>query len=145
MRRWHYSKAPCAMLLERHERTLTRATISSLLATAVDAVTYQLVLFVLVGRYEIAAAFAAVTGAVTNFLVNRHWAFAAADQRVIPQAFRYAIVSLLTFACLSLLLWSLIDAGSVNERIAWLPAKIIAFVLVSFPLQRLWVFKIHSP
>jgi putative flippase GtrA len=133
------------MLLERNEHTLTRATVSSLLATAVDALAYQLVLFILVGRYEIAAACAAVAGAVTNFLINRHWTFSVSEQRMAPQAFRYAIVSLLTLACLSLLLWVLVDILAIDARIAWLPAKILAFLIVSFPLQRIWVFKTRSP
>jgi putative flippase GtrA len=128
----------------RIERTLARATASSLLATLVDAVFYQLGLFVLVGRYGVCAALAAVAGAVTNFSVNRHWTFAATGQGVLLQACRYAVVSLATFGCLRLLLWLLIEHGSVGMRIAWLPAKILAFLLVSFPLQHIWVFRAKS-
>jgi putative flippase GtrA len=129
------------MFREPGERTLARATASSLLATAVDALAYQLVLFLLIGRYGVAAALAAIAGAVTNFLVNRHWTFVATQQRIVWQALRYAIVSLLTFVCLRTLLWLLIEYGSVGMRIAWLPAKILAFVMVSFPMQRMWVFR----
>ena len=111
----------------RIERTLARATASSLLATLVDAVVYQLGLFVLVGRYGVCAALAAVAGAVTNFAVNRHWAFGATGQGMLLQACRYAIVSAMTFGCLRVLLWLLIEYGSVGMRIAWLPAKILAF------------------
>ena len=128
----------------RIERTLARATASSLLATLVDAVFYQLGLFVLVGRYGICAALAAVAGAVTNFVVNRHWTFAATGQGMLLQACRYAVVSLATFGCLRFLLWLLIEHGSVGMRIAWLPAKILAFILVSFPLQHVWVFRAKS-
>ena len=132
------------MFRERSEHTLARATISSLLATAVDALAYQLVLYLLIGRYGVAAALAAVAGAVTNFLVNRHWTFVATHQRMVWQAIRYAIVSLLTFACLRSLLWLLIEYGSVGMRIAWLPAKILAFVMVSFPMQKVWVFRVRT-
>ncbi len=128
----------------RIERTLARAAASSLLATLVDAVAYQLGLFVLVGRYGVCAALAAVAGAVTNFLVNRHWTFGAMGQGMFLQACRYAIVSLMTFGCLRILLWLLIENGSVGMRIAWLPAKILAFFLVSFPLQHVWVFRAKS-
>ncbi len=128
----------------RVERTLARAAASSLLATLVDALVYQLGLFVLVGRYGACAAIAAVAGAVTNFLVNRHWTFAATGQSVFWQASRYAIVSLATFGCLRFLLWLFIEIGSVGMRIAWIPAKILAFLLVSFPLQHVWVFKAKS-
>ena len=132
------------MFRERSEHTLARAMASSLLATAVDALAYQLILYVLIGRYGVAAAVAAVAGAVTNFLVNRHWTFVATQQKMAGQALRYAIVSLLTFACLRSLLWLLIEYGSVGMRIAWLPAKIVAFVMVSFPMQKIWVFRVRT-
>jgi putative flippase GtrA len=132
------------MFRESRDRTLARATVSSLLATGVDALAYQVVLYFLIGRYGVAAAIAAIAGAVTNFLVNRHWTFVATQQRMVWQALRYAIVSLLTFACLRALLWLLIEYGSVGMRIAWLPAKILAFVMVSFPMQKIWVFRVRT-
>jgi len=126
----------------QNRSTLVRAAASSLLATAVDALVYQAVLFVAIGRYGFSAALAAMAGALTNFLVNRHWTFNATEQRWMWQCLRYAGVSLLTFACLRVMLWLLIEVGTVGIRIAWLPAKILAFILVSFPLQQLWVFRV---
>jgi putative flippase GtrA len=123
------------------EQTLARATVSSLLATGVDAVVYQASLSVAYGRYGVAAAAGAVAGAITNFLLNRHWAFDATHDKMPWQALRYVVVSLVTFFGLRVMLWALIELGSVGMRIAWLPAKILAFLLVSFPLQRVWVFR----
>jgi len=120
---------------------LARAAASSLLATLVDALVYQIVLFVAVGRYGVSAALAAVAGALTNFLVNRQWAFRAREESWFWQGLRYAAVSLLTFVCLRIMLWLLIEEAGTGMRIAWLPAKLIAFVLVSFPLQKVWVFR----
>jgi putative flippase GtrA len=121
--------------------TLAKATVSSLLATVVDAAAYQWVLFVAIGHYGIAAALAAIAGALTNFFVNRYWTFDARSQKLQWQGLRYAVVSLLTFCCLRAMLWLLIEVAGVGMRIAWLPAKILAFVLVSFPLQQVWVFR----
>jgi len=101
-------------------------------------------LFVIVVRYGVCAAIAAVAGAVTNFLVNRHWTFAAVEQAMAVQALKYALVSLMTFGCLRFALWGLIEHASVGMRIAWLPAKVLAFVLVSFPLQHFWVFRART-
>lgn len=121
--------------------TLAKASVSSLLATAVDAIVYQLVLFVALGRYGSAAAIAAVAGALTNFFVNRYWTFHAGQEKLHWQGLRYAVMSLLTFLCLRALLWLFIEVAGMGMRIAWLPAKILAFVLVSFPLQQIWVFR----
>lgn len=117
---------------------------SSLAATAADAVAYQGFLFVWIGHYGIAAALGAVAGAVTNFVINRQWTFSATEQNPLVQAFRYAIVSLLTFLCLRSLLWLLIEVLGMGMRIAWLPAKLLAFVMISYPLQRSWVFKARA-
>jgi putative flippase GtrA len=118
-----------------------KASISSLAATVADGVVYQGLLFVWVGHYGVAAAGGAGAGAITNFVINRQWTFAATEQNALVQAFRYAIVSLLTFLCLRGLLWLFIEVLGVGMRIAWLPAKILAFLMFSFPLQKSWVFK----
>ena len=122
-----------------------KASVSSLAATAVDAIAYQALLFVWVGHYGVAAAMAAVAGAVTNFVINRQWTFAATEQSALVQALRYAAVSLLTFLCLRGLLWWFIEVLGMGMRIAWLPAKILAFLMCSYPLQRSWVFRTRTP
>lgn len=125
-------------------RPVIKASISSLAATVADGVVYQALLFVWLGRYGVAAAVGAVAGAITNFVINRQWTFAATGQNALLQAFRYANVSLLTFFCLRGLLWLLIEVLGVDMRIAWLPAKLLAFLMVSFPLQKWWVFKART-
>lgn len=122
-----------------------RASVSSLVATGVDALVYQGVLFALLGRYGLAAAAGAVAGAIANFLLNRHWAFAARSQNAFLQAARYVIVSALTFICLRGLLWLFIEVLGAGMRVAWLPAKIGAFILISYPLQKWWVFRSNDP
>jgi putative flippase GtrA len=117
-----------------------RAVLSSIAATVVDGVAYEALLFISVGRYGVAAFVGAVFGAVTNFTLNRQWAFVATEGSVFGQALRYALVSGLTFLGLRASLWVLIELLSIDARLAWLPAKILAFLLVSYPLQRLWVF-----
>jgi putative flippase GtrA len=120
---------------------LVRAGVSSIAATIVDGLVYQGLLSLWPGRYGAAAAVAAVAGAITNFVLNRRWTFADTEGSALGQATRYMVVSLSTFLCLRGLLWLLIEPMRVDMRMAWLPAKIVAFLLVSYPLQRWWVFK----
>ncbi|MEO8902821.1 MAG: GtrA family protein [Polyangiaceae bacterium] len=119
---------------------LAKAAVSSGAATLADGVVYQLLLFVLPQHYGVVAAAGAVAGAVVNFLINRHYTFARSVERVWPQALRYAVVSLATFCALRLFLLGSIEGLGWSARIAWLPAKLAAFLLVSYPAQRLWVF-----
>ncbi|HEY0463477.1 MAG TPA: GtrA family protein [Polyangiaceae bacterium] len=72
--------------------------------------------------------------------MNRHYTFASALERAAPQALRYAAVSLLTFCVLRVLLAGTVEGLGWSARVAWLPAKLAAFALVSYPAQRLWVF-----
>ena len=117
-----------------------KASLSSGAATLADGVVYQLLLFVLLGHYGIAAAAGAVAGAVVNFMINRHYTFARTAEGLFPQAVRYAAVSLATFIALRVLLAVTVEGLGWSPRVAWLPAKLLAFSLVSYPAQRLWVF-----
>ena len=122
-----------------------KATFSSGAATVADGVVYQLLLFVLSAHYGFVAAAGAVSGAVVNFMINRHYTFAQANQRAVPQALRYAAVSLATFCALRLFLAGSVEGLGWSPRVAWLPAKLAAFALVSYPAQRLWVFSGRAP
>ncbi|HEY2405070.1 MAG TPA: GtrA family protein [Polyangiaceae bacterium] len=121
-------------------RTVSKAAVSSVLATLVDGVAYQGLLFALPEHYAIVAMFGAVIGGITNFSINRRWTFQghAGDARL--QAARYALVSGLTFLALRGALWLMIDVAGISARLAWPPAKVLAFLLISYPAQRVWVF-----
>jgi len=117
-----------------------KATLSSVAATITDGIVYQLLLFVVPGHYGFVAAAGAIAGAFVNFMINRHYTFARSAEELWPQAIRYAAVSLATFLALRLLLAGTVEGLGWSPRIAWLPAKLAAFALVSYPAQRLWVF-----
>ncbi|HEX3854809.1 MAG TPA: GtrA family protein [Polyangiaceae bacterium] len=119
---------------------LAKAALSSGAATLADGLVYQLVLFALPQHYGFVAAFGAVAGAIVNFLINRHYTFSLSTERAWPQALRYAVVSLATFFALRLFLAGSIEGLGMSARVAWLPAKLAAFLLVSYPAQKLWVF-----
>jgi putative flippase GtrA len=119
---------------------VAKAALSSGAATLADGLVYQLILFALPQHYGIVAAAGAVAGAIVNFLINRHYTFALGAERAWPQALRYAVVSLTTFLALRLFLSGTIEGLGMSPRVAWLPAKLAAFLLVSYPAQRLWVF-----
>jgi putative flippase GtrA len=119
---------------------VAKASLSSVAATVADGVVYQLLLFALPSHYGFVAAAGAVAGAIVNFSINRHYTFARATERALPQAVRYVVVSLATFFALRLLLAASVEGLGWSPRIAWLPAKLLAFALVSYPAQRLWVF-----
>lgn len=129
-------EAPAATQLP----VVAKAILSSGAATLADGLVYQLLLFAVPQHYGFVAAAGAVAGAVVNFLINRHYTFSLAAEHAWPQAMRYAMVSLATFFALRLFLAGSIEGLGMSPRVAWLPAKLAAFLLISYPAQRLWVF-----
>lgn len=123
----------------REARTLVKASVSSGAATAVDGVIYQALLF-LMPSYALAAFGGAVLGAVTNFALNRTWVFPHTTKGLKRQAMQYAMAAAATYVGLQLSLFMLIEVLAVPTRVAWVPAKVIAWLLVSYPMQRLVVF-----
>lgn len=124
----------------REMRTLLRASLSSIVATGVDGVTYQAVLVLAFGSYWMAAIVGALLGGLTNFTLNRTWAFTATAKDIRLQAFEYAIACLATYLALQTCLFVLIEGLAISAPIAWVPAKIAAWLSVSYPMQRLFVF-----
>jgi putative flippase GtrA len=119
---------------------VAKAALSSGAATLADGLVYQLLLFVVPTHYGFVAAAGAVAGAIVNFLINRHYTFERGSERALPQVLRYAVVSLATFFALRLFLAGSVEGLGWSARVAWLPAKLLAWALVSYPAQRFWVF-----
>lgn len=69
-----------------------KAQIASLLATLVDF-SFTFVLVEIGHLYYISAvAIGAVSGAITNFCINRYWSFNASDNTIKSQGFKYVLV-----------------------------------------------------
>jgi putative flippase GtrA len=125
----------------RHEaKLLARASISSLAATVADGAVYQLVLLAGTEHYVLAAFLGALCGAVTNFTLNRTWAFPATDKPLATQGLQYAAASGLTYVGLQACLVVLIEHLQVDARLAWVPAKVLVWLVISYPLHRFVVF-----
>ena len=121
-------------------KRLMRVSASSILATTVDVVGL-IVLVELVGVHVTVAAFlAAVCGGVTNFVVNKYWAFADAAPLEVRQVSLYVIVSLVNamFVAASLHVFAVLLG--VPDLIAKAAAAGLVFLLWSYPAQSKLVF-----
>lgn len=122
-------------------KVVARALTASTAGTFVDGLLYQAVLFMAEERYATAALAGAAFGALTNFFLGRAWAFPNARRSVLPQLGLYALGSLLTYLALHASLLVLVERLGVDPRLAWPPGKVMAWILVSYPFQRLVVFR----
>jgi putative flippase GtrA len=131
-------------LAKREAMSALRAAISSFVATLTDGAFYQLVVLstMRLGKngYAAAAVVGAVAGGVTNFTLNRRWAFRTNGHPLLSQGARYAVGSFMTLLVLEATLWVIVDRLGFDARAAWFPAKFITWVAFSYPFQRLVVF-----
>jgi putative flippase GtrA len=124
-------------------RLFARATATGAIATVVDLAVYETILWLgnNAGRLYVAAAIlGAVTGAATNFLLSRTWAFRRTERPIHTQAALYALGSFLTYLGLQASLAVLVELLHVDARLAVFPAKVVAYLGVSYPMSRFVVF-----
>jgi putative flippase GtrA len=106
----------------------------------VNLAVYALCVHALDVPYQGAAVVAWLLAVTNNFVLNRHWTFAARAGSVRFQAIRFFLVSLVAFAFGLLLLTLLVEGGGVAK----VPAQALA-VAASTPLNfignKLWSFR----
>jgi putative flippase GtrA len=128
----------------QHRKTFVRAGIvTSLAATVVDFTTlYCLVQFAHL-YYVYATACGAAAGAVTNFTLNRYWAFQSTDDAFHKQGLRYLAVSTGSLLLNTLLVFFFTEF----IHLMYLVSKVCAALCVgwfwNYPLHRYFVFKDH--
>lgn len=123
-----------------HIKSFSRANATALAATVSDFSTLYLLVEHFHLYYVAATACGAVAGAITNFLLNRFWAFDSRHQSVHSQGVRYGIVSAGSLALNTGLVFLLTDYGGLM----YLKSKVIAALAVgwlwNYPLHRYFVF-----
>lgn len=121
-------------------QSFSRSQLAAFAATVVDYV----VLFALVELcgvwYVAATAIGAFVGAVTNFLLNRHWSFLVGDERWAGQAWRYAIVSAGSLILNTAGVYAMTEYLHVHYSISVFAVAISVGIFFNYPLHRYYVF-----
>ena len=117
-----------------------RVGVSGMVATAIDV--GALVFLVEVARTHVtlAAFLAAALGGVTNFLVNKYWAFEDEAPLEIRQITIYALVSLVTAAFVAAAVHILAVLIGLPYLIAKAVAAALVFLVWTYPAQARLVF-----
>lgn len=121
--------------------TFLKSQISASIATAIDF----FMLFILVELfsvwYVLAAAIAAACGAVTNFLLGRHWTFLSKDDKWHHQAQRYTMVATGSMGLNTLGIYLFTDGFGMHYMLSKTIVALIVAVAFNYPLQHNYVFK----
>jgi dolichol-phosphate mannosyltransferase len=89
--------------------------------------------------YRVSAVIAWAVSVLNNFVLNRHWTFAAKQDHPVLQAVRFFAVSLVAFGFTYVVLVALVDAGLM--KVAAQAIAIVAGTPLSFVGQKLWSFR----
>lgn len=120
---------------------ILRTGLSGVLATAVDVAALVFLVEVAAVSVVLAAFLSAMAGGVTNYLVNKFWAFRDPSPITLKQVTVYAAVSLTTALFMALSMQVL----SVMMGLPYLVSKAIAaslvFILWTYPAQARLVFR----
>jgi len=122
-----------------------RANFSSTVASGLE---YVLVTALVLGRihYLAAATAGAVTGAVTDFSLKRHWAFDRAVKGAMHhEGLRYIVVSAASLVLNVACAYALVDGLHVPAVPGVIAASIVVGFVWNYPLHRCYVFRISEP
>jgi putative flippase GtrA len=89
--------------------------------------------------YHLSAVIAWGVSVLNNFVLNRHWTFAAKQDHPVLQAIRFFAVSLVAFGFTYVVLVALVDAGVM--KVLAQAIAIVAGTPLSFIGQKLWSFR----
>src|SRR3954470_4385141 len=91
--------------------------------------------------YVVATALGALAGAITNFLLNRHWSFKAANGAWEGQAFKYALVSDGSLALNTAGVYAVTDGLGLHYAASVILVSLFIGFAYNYPLQRYFVFR----
>ena len=121
-----------------------KVAVSGVVATLVDVFLLFLLAEVLHVFVSVAAFLSALGGGVTNFLLNKYWAFQDRTPITVKQTGAYAAVSFINAVFVA----GLVHLFAVELEQHWLLSKTIAAIIVfvawSYPAQARFVFSSHS-
>jgi putative flippase GtrA len=115
-----------------------RAALSSLLATACDYAVFSMLVSLQV-HAGVATLAGCLVGGLLNFTVNRCWVFGAGGP-LTTALLRYAAVSGSSGVSNSILVAVLTSLVGLSATAAWLLARSLVFLSLTYPLFRTWVF-----
>ena len=121
--------------------SLTRSQISSAVATGLEYVLILVLVEYLKVWYVLAVAMGAASGAITNFMINRHWSFRSAHREFRTQALRYAWVSALSLVLNTGGVYLVTEYAHVHYFASVVAVSLIVGLAFNFPMHRYYVFK----
>lgn len=121
-----------------------RANLSSTVASGLEYVLVT-VLVVIGVHYLTAATAGAVTGALTDFALKRHWAFSRDSKDPLHhEGVRYLVVAAASLVLNLAVAYALVDGLHLPAVPGVIAASLVVGVIWNYPLHRYYVFRLPA-
>ena len=121
-------------------KRVVRVGVSGVVATGIDIAALVLLVEALGSHVTLAAFLAATLGGVSNFLINKYWAFRERSPIDLRQVTVYSFVSLITAAFVAVAVHVLAVVMVLPYLWAKAIAALLVFVVWTYPAQSRLVF-----
>jgi putative flippase GtrA len=121
-------------------RTFLRSALTSLFTTGLDFLTLVTAVEVFGVDYVLATWLGTVVGSLSNFTINRSWAFRGSAVKLRWQLLRFLGVQIGASTLHTLGVWLLVRFGGLSYQIAKLVVATVVAVAWNYPLNRAVVF-----
>jgi len=126
-------------------RLFSRSTLVSLFTSALDFLTLVLLVEKLGVSYVWATWIGTIVGSLSNFTINKHWAFEAGRRDLGPQFLRFLPVQAGSSALQTLGVWGFTRFVGVPYEASKILVAVLVYLGWNFPLNRLFVFRKAPP
>ncbi|MDB4954308.1 MAG: CDP-diacylglycerol--glycerol-3-phosphate 3-phosphatidyltransferase [Myxococcales bacterium] len=121
-------------------KSLKRSVLTSLFTTALDFGTLTALVELFHVNYVIATFFGTVVGSLSNFFINRHWAFEARAGAAHWQIARFLPVQAGSSGLQTLGVWLFTEHTELRYFTSKLVVAVIVYLVWNYPMNRFFVF-----
>ena len=122
-------------------RTFSRSAVTSLFTTALDFATLTGLVELLGVDYVLATWLGTIVGSLSNFTINRVWAFDARDRPGTGQFLRFVLVQAGASLWHTLGVWILTRFARIPYQESKLIISVVAYLGWNYPMNRWFVFR----
>jgi putative flippase GtrA len=126
-------------------KSFTRSVLTSILSTAVDFATLVGLVELVHLDYKLATFIGTIVGFLTNFTINRQWAFEATHGHVGWQFARVLPVQGGSTALQTLGVWLFHTLLGMRYWTAKIVVSVLVYLGWNYPMNRFWVFPHRRP
>ncbi len=122
-------------------KSLWRSQASSLVSTITDFGIYGILLYGIQVHYATSSAIGNICGAIVSFYLGRNWAFKKKSGKMIPQAIKYAITSIVSAAINTAGILYLTENSGIDSTYSKIIVSFFVGIFFNFLMFRYFVFR----